>query len=267
MLSLAQVRAGVRALPQDPSWSPAGRAWVLSPRGARVVRDWVESASKTAAAPIPRCIPSDAAPWVQALRVQLGKTPGQALGDGLAALLKATGPGDDARSTALPNDSIFVPEGTELSGRERTDMEAVLQAIRSGFDAHLHLLKPYWRTMNRDRGVPSTGFCYAATEAAFHLLGGKDAGWTPQVAKELNPTTKERETHWWLVRSDGVRVDPTRDQYGDQTPPYAKGRGAGFLTGYDRPSKAGKAFIKHARAALSPAGGAEFAGKPKALHG
>lgn len=67
------------------------------------------------------------------------------------------------------------------------------------------------------------GHCYIASEAIYHKLGGKAAGWTPQNIKH------EGGPHWYLKHEDGTIIDPTADQF--CTPvPYEKGHGCGFLT-------------------------------------
>lgn len=74
------------------------------------------------------------------------------------------------------------------------------------------------------------GHCYVASEALYHLLGGKKSGWKPMhVNHEGGP-------HWYLQHSlSGTIIDPTASQF--TTPiPYENGRGKGFLTG-DQPSK------------------------------
>ncbi len=67
------------------------------------------------------------------------------------------------------------------------------------------------------------GNCYAASEAAYHLLGGKAAGWTPQVMQW------EGGTHWFLRHASGLVLDLTAAQF-ESTPDYSLSRGCGFLT-------------------------------------
>ena len=70
---------------------------------------------------------------------------------------------------------------------------------------------------------PVAGHCYIASEALYHTLGGKEAGWTPQNIRH------EGGPHWYLKHQDGTILDPTADQF--RTPvPYEKGHGCGFLT-------------------------------------
>jgi hypothetical protein len=75
---------------------------------------------------------------------------------------------------------------------------------------------------------PMAGHCYVASEALFHLLGGKMSGWTPQTM------TVNDVVHWFLRHEDGRILDPTFDQF-DHPLDYDEGRGRGFLT--RQPSK------------------------------
>lgn len=79
----------------------------------------------------------------------------------------------------------------------------------------------------RSRPLPA-GLCYVASEAIFHaslerlfVLVGK----------------VEDETHWWLERANGSRIDPTARQFDEDRLAafYANGRRAAFLT--RKPSK------------------------------
>lgn len=77
---------------------------------------------------------------------------------------------------------------------------------------------------------PAAGHCYVATEALYHLIGGKKSDWAPMRGKDIYDTT-----HWWLRHKETKEiVDPTAAQYTDNgmKPPYAygEGRGGGFLT-------------------------------------
>jgi hypothetical protein len=77
---------------------------------------------------------------------------------------------------------------------------------------------------------PHLGHCYVASEALYHLLGGKTGPWKPVRGKDFTGTT-----HWWLEHkySDKrIILDPTAKQYTDQglQPPYEDGQGGGFMT-------------------------------------
>ena len=67
------------------------------------------------------------------------------------------------------------------------------------------------------------GNCYAACEALYHLIGGKEAGWKPMQMKH------EGDSHWFLKHSSGLVIDPTVRQF-KKKPKYSKARGRGFLT-------------------------------------
>jgi hypothetical protein len=84
------------------------------------------------------------------------------------------------------------------------------------------------RTRYRSNPNPLAGHCYVASEAAFHLLGGKAAGWTPNFIQH------EGEPHWFLRHHSGKVLDITASQF--STPvPYHEAVGKGFLTSH--PSK------------------------------
>ena len=67
------------------------------------------------------------------------------------------------------------------------------------------------------------GNCYFTSEAVYHLLGGKDAGWKPMRL------THEGTSHWYIQHESGFRIDLTKDQFKTE-PDYSKGKGNGFLT-------------------------------------
>ncbi len=81
----------------------------------------------------------------------------------------------------------------------------------------------------------SRGNCYVTCEALYHLLGGKDAGYTPHTVRH------EGDVHWFLVMHNGYIIDPTASQF-KTAPPHHLGRGRGFLT--KEPSKRAKALMK-----------------------
>jgi hypothetical protein len=117
------------------------------------------------------------------------------------------------------------------------DHKTVLKAIRSSLT--IDLLSPRFR----EWGVEgkSNGHCYVASEAVFHMLGGKKAGYKGVT---LN---FQGYPHWWVVDQFGRVLDPTADQY-DVDVPYEKGKGCGFLT--RQPSKRAAIVIKRAKKIL-----------------
>ena len=81
------------------------------------------------------------------------------------------------------------------------------------------------------------GNCYHATEALYHLLGGKKAGWTPCYVHM-------GDTHWFLRHKSGMIIDVTRRQFRGTgwKPDYSMGRGCGFQT--KKPSAAARALMQ-----------------------
>lgn len=128
-------------------------------------------------------------------------------------------------------DFIRFAPGLQADVRRLDAMGAIRDALRSSDD----LRKPEWR----GHPHPMAGHCYVASEALWHVLGGMQSEWRPEV---LDAGTCK---HWYL-RSKRTRLvlDVTGDQFETQ-PPYENGRGCGFLT--KQPSKRAAELIKRAR--------------------
>lgn len=110
------------------------------------------------------------------------------------------------------------------------------EAIRNALTPDL--LKAEYRTATR----PFAGHCYVASEAFYHLAGGKEAGLVPKV------TRWEGSTHWWLQAPDGSVIDLTAEQF-ENPVPYEQGRGSGFLT--REPSKRARRVIERVQGVAS----------------
>lgn len=67
------------------------------------------------------------------------------------------------------------------------------------------------------------GNCYVTSEAVFHLLGGKKAGWKAMRIRH------EGDTHWFIRHESGLIVDLTASQFKTK-PDYSKATATGFLT-------------------------------------
>jgi len=79
------------------------------------------------------------------------------------------------------------------------------------------------------------GQCYIVSEALYHMLGGKAAGWKPIRMRH------EGVSHWALMNEQsGIILDMTMKQF-KTMPNYAKAVGCGFLT--KKPSKRAKLLI------------------------
>lgn len=72
------------------------------------------------------------------------------------------------------------------------------------------------------------GNCYVASEALFHILGGKTAGWSVYRMRA------QGDVHYWLEHDNGMILDPSRMQF-KNLPDYSKGKKTGFMT--KRPSR------------------------------
>jgi hypothetical protein len=81
------------------------------------------------------------------------------------------------------------------------------------------LRRPPWKGMKNDLA----GHCYVASEAMYHLLGGRFSGCTPMTVRV------QGQVHWFLKGPDGEIIDPTSGQFECRIP-YEKARGRGFLT-------------------------------------
>ena len=80
------------------------------------------------------------------------------------------------------------------------------------------------------------GNCYITSEALFHLLGGKKAGWKSMRLRV------ENDTHWFLKHESGLILDATASQF-KFTLDYTKAKGCGFLTKY--PSKRARQMMEN----------------------
>lgn len=101
------------------------------------------------------------------------------------------------------------------------------------------LLREPYRSRVAAGAHPLTGHCYIASEALYHLLGGKDAGLKAMSIQH------EGGPHWWLRTRDGLDLDPTAAQFSAPVP-YALGVGRGLLT--REPSKRARIVIARVQA-------------------
>lgn len=113
----------------------------------------------------------------------------------------------------------------------RRDIGSLIAAIRENLTPDLlHEDDRY-----HGSGIGTAGHCYIASEALYHMLGGKGSGLKPCNGR-LGDTQ-----HWWLEDGDGNVIDPTADQFPDGFP-YESGRGRGFLTA--KPSKRARILME-----------------------
>jgi 8-oxo-dGTP pyrophosphatase MutT (NUDIX family) len=105
-----------------------------------------------------------------------------------------------------------------------------------------HLSDDLRRAPYKGNPNPMAGHCYVASEALYHMLGGKQSPWVPQYVHH------EGSPHWFLKhRGTGEVLDATSEQF--KTPvPYHASVGKGFLT--RDPSARARTVIQAAQAAL-----------------
>jgi hypothetical protein len=89
------------------------------------------------------------------------------------------------------------------------------------------------------------GNCYVTSEALYHLLGGKAAGWKPMQMYVYTDCYGDANfpryvSHWFLKHKSGFILDATVRQF-SEPPDYSKARGRGFLT--KEPSKLARALM------------------------
>lgn len=121
------------------------------------------------------------------------------------------GVGRTKNSTVAASPRVLIRHKT----RSSKEFDSIGNAIRANLTDDL--LKPEYRNAER----PFTGHCYVASEAYYHLNGGKAAGLKPVGMAH------EGSQHWWIEDKDGNITDLTAEQF--KTPvPYSEGKGRAF---------------------------------------
>lgn len=157
--------------------------------------------------------------------------------------IKAKEKAQAVRKTTLINSADASPrEALELSPAGKRAMAEKGKIYRKLIRENLtpDLLKgPYKKQWTPDR-PQSWGHCYVASEAYYHLMGGKTSGLEPYWVKH------EGGTHHFLRdRKSGEIVDLTADQF-HTPPPYERGRRFGWLTG-EIPSRRAAILMERVR--------------------
>lgn len=124
----------------------------------------------------------------------------------------------------MPTGGRFVEKGGSDKSltSTRADIRAKVIAVQQALSDELR--RPPWQGTDN----PYAGHCYVASEALYHLLGGKAGGYRPMYIRH------EGSPHWFLKDTKGNVVDPTASQFRTAVP-YDDAIGKGFLT--DKPSK------------------------------
>lgn len=144
-----------------------------------------------------------------------------------------------------------------------TDFTDIKRAIIDSLTPDL--LTPQYRAGLMPHDPVETGHCAVASEAFYHLAGGKAAGFIPVVcgytalpngrmvfgadrAAAAHLRNAAQETHWWIrgpqagVRGAGEIFDVTKGQYSKPFP-YEKGHNTGFMQPQQKPSKRAQVII------------------------
>ncbi len=127
------------------------------------------------------------------------------------------------------------------------------------------LLEKQYRDKLSPDDPPETGHCAVASEAFYHIAGGRQAGFMPVVCgyaadaaghmkfgaeklQALKTPGWEKETHWWIRgpkdgrRGAGQIFDVTARQYPEPYP-YQHGHNTGFMQPQQKPSKRAQVVI------------------------
>jgi hypothetical protein len=121
------------------------------------------------------------------------------------------GRGNSQDGTGLLNPSFNVKKGVVFTGKIKKKEKDLVLALRKVLLESPDLLKIRYRWSEH----PIYGHCYVATEALYHLLGGKEEGWSGYVYGFEDEFDWEpgENTHWWLQNEDGRIIDATADQF------------------------------------------------------
>ncbi|MCA9718079.1 MAG: hypothetical protein KC468_25635, partial [Myxococcales bacterium] len=123
--------------------------------------------------------------------------------------------------------------------REGAVSERSLRIARAVRDSLTPDLRHKGTRASEDDG--DTGFCYVASEAIWHMLGGAESAYQP------HRIVHERRSHWYLMNPSGSVIDVTVGQF-RRCPPHESGARRAFL--HPTPSKRAKLVLTRARARL-----------------
>lgn len=114
-------------------------------------------------------------------------------------------------------------------------MQALIDEIRSKFSDERYkqlLIAPYveppsyWYDINKNSVVPSTGFCYVASEVFYKLNGGAKKYWFRKLLTDKLPYNGQ---HFFLMdKETNEIVDLTADQFGELDIPYHEAKNIGL---------------------------------------
>jgi len=144
---------------------------------------------------------------------------------------------DDGKPTFKP-----LTESSEADLKmEGVDTDQLIKLIREHLDPK-SLKKKYRDAIEFGGAHPHTGHAYGATEALYHLLGGRKSGYQPCLVRH------EGHHHWFLKHPEsGEVLDPANEHF-ETKPNYDAGSVRGFMTG-DIPSAKAYDLVRKVRRA------------------
>jgi len=115
-----------------------------------------------------------------------------------------------------------------------------IMSIRKNLTDDL-LSTKYRRNLSHNVLSNTTGHCYVASEALYHLLTEVQRRKFKPYYLKIDDMFHQTITHWYLMTDDKLEIlDPTYDQF-SYLPNYGSGTRAAFLT--KTPSKRAKILI------------------------
>jgi hypothetical protein len=111
------------------------------------------------------------------------------------------------------------------------ELDLIILALQNAFEKQEvkeAVLDDYWYKLNKETGIHSTGFCFAASEVIYRL-NGKTNNWKVVYLKD--PGHWNNGTHYFLVSKHNEKVlDITSSQYEERgiEIPYELGKGTGL---------------------------------------
>ncbi len=112
------------------------------------------------------------------------------------------------------------------------ELEYIIEQLQKSFevyDVKEQIIDSHWLAINKESGINSTGFCFAASEVVYRLTGGSST-WTVKRLADID-NKWNGGTHYFLERkSDKDILDITSDQYTKKgiVIPYELAKGTGL---------------------------------------
>lgn len=112
------------------------------------------------------------------------------------------------------------------------ELEYIIEQLQKAFETESIkevVVDSNWLAINKETGINSTGFCFAASEVIYRLTGGSDI-WTVKRLSNID-NLWDGGTHYFLEKKSNKEIlDITSDQYTKRgiTVPYELAKGTGL---------------------------------------